>query len=154
MNIEIITKNIPDIPVVYIAKSLTMEEFDQIGGCFEAVGTHAIQNGGEMTASMMLYTGYENDMMSVECCANVTSLLPESGEIKSRIVPGGDIKAVYAVHKGSYSGLKKAWDDVMVWMEQQKCEGDVTKPMREVYLNNPMLVSEDELLTEIIVPLL
>lgn len=152
MAFEFVTKTFEDTNVMYISKSLTMEQWGEIGPAFTALVTYGMQqNGGEILGSFMLYNECTETRMDVDCCIEVKSLLPESGEIKAKVVPGGSFFAARAVHEGPYSGLTQTWEDLMKWVEQEGCVFE-SVPMREIYLNMPMEVPENELLTEIIAP--
>lgn len=65
-------------------------------------------------------------------------------------VPGG--RSAVLVHRGSYAGLPEPWRAIYRWIAAAgEATGDA--PPYERYLNNPEEVGEDELLTEIVVPL-
>ncbi len=55
------------------------------------------------------------------------------------------------VHRGSYDDMGESYATVAAWVHEQGL--DVVGPAREVYLNSPAEVTEDELLTEIHFPL-
>ncbi len=148
---KIITKKLDDIPVMYISKALTMENLNEIGPTFDELTTYIAQNGGEITGSFILYGESTEEIMNVGCCLSVKDLIEESSYIKAKIVPGGEFLAAQAIHKGSYEELPKTWKEFMIWIEGEGYTFD-NLPMREIYLNSPMEIPENELLTEILIP--
>ncbi len=152
MNFEIKTKKFEDINVMYIFQSLSMENIEEMGKAFEKAAAYVMQHGGEISGSFTLYGECTEEIMNMDCCIAVKKLLPESGEIKAKTVPGGEFTAACTVHKGSYSELGKTWEGLMEWISKEGYSFD-NKPMREIYINMPMQVPENELLTEIIIPI-
>jgi AraC family transcriptional regulator len=73
------------------------------------------------------------------------------GEISTKTIPAG--KYAIFLHKGSYDGLEKTYREIMVWI--MKNEIDLRDyPMFEKYLNrDPRRTKEENLRTEIFVPL-
>ena len=63
-------------------------------------------------------------------------------------LPGATM--VKAVHKGPYATEEATYNEVFAWMAEHGRE--VTGPIREVYINDPGEVAEEEILTEIYVP--
>lgn len=63
-------------------------------------------------------------------------------------LPGG--KMVKAVHKGPYAASETTYNKIFAWMAEHGKE--VTGPIREIYVNDPMEVAEEDILTEIYVP--
>jgi len=63
-------------------------------------------------------------------------------------LPGGTM--VRAVHKGPYNSTETTYNEIFAWLAKHGKE--VTGLIREAYLNDPSEVAEEELLTEIFVP--
>ncbi|KAF1076416.1 GyrI-like domain-containing protein [Methanogenium sp. MK-MG] len=63
-------------------------------------------------------------------------------------LPGGPM--LKAIHKGPYGECESTYDDIFAWMAEH--EKEVTGPIREVYVNDPAEVAEEDILTEIYVP--
>jgi effector-binding domain-containing protein len=63
-------------------------------------------------------------------------------------LPGG--KVLSLIHRGPYAGLHGAWSRIGMYCEER--EFAITGPHREVYLSDPNLVPEEELLTELQIP--
>ena len=60
-------------------------------------------------------------------------------------------KAVVYLHKGPYDSLPKSYE--MIWKLIKDNEYQVTWPVYDRYLNNPMQVEPEKLETEIVVPI-
>jgi AraC family transcriptional regulator len=73
---------------------------------------------------------------------------PEGG-LDVEVVPGG-LFAV-AEHRGAYDKLVETWGEVMRWVEGTGYRFR-DAPSYEVYLNDPAEVAEEELVTEIYLP--
>ncbi len=67
------------------------------------------------------------------------------GEIQAGETPSG--RALKAIHKGAYSGLKSTYAAIMRHMEAESLK--VIGVWWEVYMNDPDKTPEEELLTEI-----
>jgi effector-binding domain-containing protein len=63
-------------------------------------------------------------------------------------LPGGTM--VRAVHTGPYNTVENTYNEIFAWMAEHRTE--VAGAIREAYLNDPSEVAEEELLTEILVP--
>lgn len=72
-----------------------------------------------------------------------------SGGVRIETLPA--IKAACTLHKGSYSGLPGKWQEIMRWIGENHYA--VAGTPREVYLNDCWGTPENELLTEIQVPI-
>ena len=81
--------------------------------------------------------------------AGVAPTTREGGEtITCYDLPGGPMAT--AVHKGPYEASESTYDELFAWIEAHG--KTITGPIREVYLNDPAEVGEEETLTEIYVP--
>ena len=93
---------------------------------------------------------YRETDATVECAAPVTGriVLNDPG-LEIRTLPGGTCLSL--IYKGPYSGLHSAWCRIGAYAEER--EFSATGPHREVYLNDPGEVSEEDLLTELQIPI-
>jgi effector-binding domain-containing protein len=87
--------------------------------------------------------------------ADIEVAIPVSGRVtvgasrfEIRILPAG--RAVSAVHSGAYGKVGEVWGKVLRYIEENELRPN--GPGRELYLNDPSQVPEDELLTEVQVP--
>jgi effector-binding domain-containing protein len=152
MAYEVLTKQFEDIKVMYIPKTVSQQEFKNIRSSFDTVASHVLQNGGKSVGSFMLYHECNDEIMNVDCCIMVTTLLPESDDIKAKIIGGGEYLVACGVHKGAYSGISEAWNEFITWILSEGYSLVDGPPFWEIYLNSPMDVDEKDLLTQLIVP--
>lgn len=82
-------------------------------------------------------------------CVPIKGSPKGSGHIKVEELP--EIEAACAIHKGPYSGLPGKWQEVMRWVNEH--DYVIANVPREVYLNDCWGTPENELLTEIQVPI-
>ncbi|NPV59985.1 MAG: GyrI-like domain-containing protein [Actinobacteria bacterium] len=92
--------------------------------------------------------GFDPEDFEMELCVPVSRALQGRGEIVAREIPGG--LAAVTIHKGPYSAMEPAYGDLKAWMAENGFRH--AGPAREVYLNDPGQVTEDELLTEVSIP--
>lgn len=151
MSCQITTKKIEDILVSFVPVSFTMEQTGVVGAAFDKAAAYAIEHGGAITGSFMLYGECTEVLMNADCCMALKSLLPEGDGVQSKIVPGGEFLAASTVHKGPYNEVGRAWGELMMYVDKEGYTFS-SLPMREVYLSDPSTTPESELLTEIIVP--
>ena len=71
------------------------------------------------------------------------------GKINIKKVPAHQL--VSAVYKGPYGEAAKIYQSIIEYA--MKNDYQITGPVKEIYLNNPLEVSEDELLTEVQFPI-
>ena len=72
-----------------------------------------------------------------------------SGEFKVYEMPGGTMARV--VHKGPYDQCEPAYNAVFAWIAENGKH--IVGPVREVYPNDPREVAQEDILTEIFVPI-
>ncbi|WP_341536999.1 GyrI-like domain-containing protein [Methanosarcina barkeri] len=71
---------------------------------------------------------------------------PENG---SENLPA--IRAISVVYRGPYPGVEAGYNQIFSYAKENNLE--TLSPDRELYFNNPEEVSEEELMTEIQVPI-
>jgi effector-binding domain-containing protein len=110
------------------------------------------RNGLKVTGPFMtLYHDceYREKDATMECVAPITGRIVLSDpEMEVRILPGGNVLSL--IHKGSYNKLHEAWSRIGAYAEEKEYVPNGLH--REVYLNDPNIVSEEELLTELQIP--
>lgn len=85
----------------------------------------------------------------VEVAVPVTGRLPEQlPGINVHTLPGGRFAS--AIHKGPYQDVHESWGKLYEWTAMQGLEPKT--PCRDNYLNDPNEVAEEELLTELLIP--
>jgi effector-binding domain-containing protein len=96
------------------------------------------------------FTGYYNmdmDDLDVEIGFPVSKKLPDNDLIKHNIIPKG--KKVIGMHKGSYSTLKDTYKKMSEFIIEKGYKYDDVEIAYEFYLNSPLEVKEDELMTKV-----
>ena len=116
---------------------------------------HALQFANPPRA---IYTGYGAEgvdfTVAVPVAADSAVDAEESG-ITVGEIPGG--QALRFVHEGPYPKLRDTYEQITAWMKEQgmlQSEADWAKymPMWEEYMNDPQSTPEDELITNIYLP--
>ncbi len=110
------------------------------------------RNGMKIAGPFMtLYhdSEYKEKDADMECVVPITGKCSiNDPSMKIRTLAGG--KCVTLIYKGPYAGLHEAWSRIGAWAEER--EFSIAGPPRELYLNDPSAVPEDELLTELQIP--
>ncbi|PVX23405.1 MAG: transcriptional regulator [Candidatus Bathyarchaeum sp.] len=130
-----------------------------IGEMIPQICQYAAQNGIQMIGPPM-YICHETSVETAtkadkEGNANVEVAIPilergkETDEITCYELPAA--KMVKTVHKGPYREEGATYEKLFAWLEENN--KTITGPMREIYLNDPHAVSEDDLLIEIYAPI-
>jgi len=89
---------------------------------------------------------YREKDADMECAIPIAGKVAvKEEEMEIRTIPGGTCLSL--VYKGPYSGLHEAWSRVQAGVEKNQFR--MAGPGREVYYNDPALVPENELLTEL-----
>ena len=121
-----------------------------MGKCYQELWEYMEKEGAKCTGECFaLYHGTEFDPehIDMECGFSVAGLIPDSGRIRGRLVEGGLMAS--AVHKGPYEGLPGAYEAIMKW-EVENGEYVLLNEWRDNYLNDPMSVAPEEILTEVL----
>lgn len=120
--------------------------------CGQLFSEETQKNGLKMTGPFMtLYydSEYREKDATMECVAPITGRIVLSDPaMEVRTLPGGKILSL--IYKGSYSKLHEAWSRIGAYAEEREFISNGLH--REVYLNDPNMVSEEELLTELQIP--
>ena len=93
---------------------------------------------------------YREKDATMECAAPITGrIVLTDPDMEVRTLPGG--KCLSLIHKGTYANLQAAWSRIGAYAEEK---GFVTSGIcREMYLTDPNVVAESELLTELQIPI-
>jgi effector-binding domain-containing protein len=85
----------------------------------------------------------------IEICVPVTGEIAGNGEVYTRELEGGTMAST--MHHGPYSEIAPAYHTVTGWISEHGHE--MAGPPREIYLNDPQSVPEEELLTRVDFPI-
>ena len=91
----------------------------------------------------------KNGTANIEVAAPIAEKIPETDEIKCYTLAGG--KMAKTVHKGPFQDCEPTYQKLYKWLEGKGKR--ITGPVREVYLNDPREVGEENALTEIYAPI-
>ena len=130
-----------------------------IGELIPQICMFATQNGIQMIGPPMYIchepSAEEAVKADKEGTADVEVAVPilkrgkETDEITCYELPSA--KMVKTLHKGPYQEETATYEKLFAWLEQNNMT--ITGPMREIYLNDPHEVPEEELLIEIYAPI-
>ncbi|MDR1209072.1 MAG: GyrI-like domain-containing protein [Clostridiales bacterium] len=80
----------------------------------------------------------------------MSTLIPKQHEIFPSVIPAG--RAAAALHKGSYAGLEAVYGELFKWVGDNGLKQSGAPYDR--YLNDPSVTPEDELLTNVVIPVI
>jgi AraC family transcriptional regulator len=138
----------------YVEKTTSMDQNDigaAMGAGFQAVYGHMMANGvtpsGEALAVYLTPPG-ETMTYHVGFSVSAQDLSKAGDGISGASIPAQ--KALMHTHMGPYSGLGAAYQRIMAHLADNglECVG----PSWEIYKNDPSTVSEDEIQTDIYMP--
>ena len=161
---DIMIKDIPAQTVLGLRRRGRYQELipQMIMELYTFVEEHGIEGAG-MPTFLCHETSPEEVIQAMEAgTADVEVALPVAGPPAAPVViskegreivtcyelPGGPMAT--AVHKGPYETSESTYNELFAWIEAHG--RTITGPIREVYLNDPAEVGEEEILTEIYVP--
>lgn len=147
---EISIKELQSQPVLQVRTRTSLDRLPQVIGESYAKIANYMQSLGEKPAGVPYTAYYSLDMqdMDVEMGFPASKPLPEGREVKA-----GEIlaKAACAMYKGPYSGMEGAYNEIFKWIAERGLQPKGV--YYEHYYNSPQDVPENELLTEIVIPL-
>lgn len=86
----------------------------------------------------------------IAMCVPVSAELDASGLPDSVVsIPKGAAASI--IHRGSYLNMGESYATISAWIQERGHQ--IAGPTREIYLNSPAEVEEDDLLTEILIPI-
>lgn len=145
-------KERPETPTIYIRTHSSVENLPNvIGPAFGLLGAYMGQSGAQPVGAP--YLGYYNmDMqnLDIEIGFPLAAPLPGHETMQPGSLPAGEYGV--ALHRGAYANLGDAYAALNGFLAAQGRQP--TGVVYEVYYNAPDEVAPDELLTEILFPLL
>jgi effector-binding domain-containing protein len=149
---EIKEKTTEKVKVAYINHTGT---YTKIPEYIQEIGQWVMDKGLEMTG--MVYGTYYNspdevteDELQYEIGFSFGGEAQEEGKVKIKEIP--EHLVLTAIHKGPYTEVGPVIHDLAEYAITQGYE--IVGPITEVYLNDPSLVGENELLTEVQFPVM
>lgn len=146
--IELIEQNAQ--PVLAIRTKTSMSELPKvIGESYGRIMNYLNELGTQLVDAP--YTAYYNlDMqnLDVEMGFPVGKVFPDKEGITAGEIPAG--KFACCIYKGPYANMEQPYNEMFKWLEANGYES--TGVYYEYYYNAPSEVSENELLTRIVMP--
>ncbi len=136
--------------------------YAQIGAAFHQLRSWLLAHRGLVAAApLAIYADDPNSMpaeqlrsyAAVPIVADAVLDAAESAELDLHevVLPGG--RYAVGVHRGSYDGLAQAWPAAMAAIEAAGLEAQWSRQCFEIYATEPGTVPDDQLLTELYVPI-
>lgn len=149
MPYEVAVKRLPDQDVASLREHVSMETIgDAIGNGFAELA-HTLQAQGTAIsgAPFIVYHDVidEETDGDIEICIPVAGPVESAGRVEPKTLSGGAVAST--IHRGPYREIPPAYHALSSWISQNG--HSMTGPPREVYLNDPTEVSEEEILTEV-----
>lgn len=143
-------------PILFISESSSLipsEMEAKLGGAFGEIMALMSVAQVEMTAPpMSITTMFSVEEMKCEFDAAIVAELPEGVEVSGRIQKGETYagKVLKTVHTGSYANLKATYDEIIAYIEANSYE--INGNSWEVYVDDPSIIAEEKLRTNIYFP--
>lgn len=147
--IEIVKKS--KQPVISIKTKTKIENLPIVIGETYGKIEEYLREIGEYPEDIPFVRYFNMDMenLKVEIGFPVYKELPEKDDIEFSYIE--EMKAVYGLYQGPYQEMGETYDEIMIWIEDNGMKP--TGIFLESYYNSPEDVSEDKLLTRILMPL-
>ncbi len=150
-------KEMKEQPTLSIRTTTPVEKISQVFG--EGYGKIAkfMQEKGIQFAGNPFAIYYNEDMqnLDIEFGFPVANAVEGEGDVKASKLPAG--KAAVNLYTGPYSGIEKAYNELMKWMSdngyKSVCGENGNMMCYEFYLNDPATTPPEELKTEIYFPI-
>jgi AraC family transcriptional regulator len=154
MNLNPEIREIPELKVIFIQ---AIGDYNNVGPVWGRLCEFAGRKGLFGPQTKMLGLSHddpeitETNKLRYDACLVVNRDVAPEGEVGVKTAGGG--KYAVFVHKGPYRDLNKSYSDIFRnWIPISKSELADSPPI-EIYLNDADKVKEEELLTEICIPL-
>lgn len=149
MPYDIAVEQVPARTVAALRKTTSLKTIgDDIGSGFGALMQFMGASGAQpMGPPFIVYWDIIDEETSgdLEFCVPVAAGLSGSETVEVKTLPAEAV--AYTIHHGPYPEISPAYHTLTGWISDHGHE--MTGPPREIYLNDPMVVSEDELLTRV-----
>lgn len=154
MSYQAIIKELPECIVYY--KRLTVPSYDAYFDLIPAIGQECMEANPDIKCRVPEYCfivyldgEYKEKDINIEFCEAVNKFGKDTGSIKFKKIES--VTALSVMHKGSYSGLPKAYAYAFKWIEDNGYA--VTDNPRESYIDGIWNKdSVDDWLTELQIP--
>ncbi|MEE8601289.1 MerR family transcriptional regulator [Euzebya tangerina] len=119
-----------------------------LGRLLPAMGSEGVESAG---APLVVYHDIidEANDGTIEVCIPIGRALSADADVDCRELEGGPVATT--THRGRYAEIAPAYHTLSGWIAEHGHQ--VVGPPREIYLNDPQQVPEDELLTRVEFPI-
>ena len=155
MKYEIIEKQVPEQRIISIKakgkyETIIPKLFAELCGYISNEENQ--RNHIEMVGAPILlcYDKEYNENATMEVAIPIIGQIKDTEKIKCRKLPAQ--KMLTTLHKGAYNKVTKAYMTIVEYASKNNIKIQ-EPPSRELYLNDPKEISEEELLTEIQIPI-
>lgn len=146
-------KTFPELPVMYITTTVPHEEMRQTRMYFMKLGLYAFSKRAKPTGDVFIrYIDETPDTITMEICFGVEKLLPETKDIKSKILPKTSGHYAICTHVGPREELIDAYVSFAQWFQKEQLERS-GGPLIEYYGNDPRKTPKQDLITELYWPI-
>lgn len=90
----------------------------------------------------------ENEVVTIHACIGIEPPYPDLTPAEIVDIPGGPVACL--THKGTYNELGIAYHSLFAWIQEHGYQQ--SGAMREIYRNDPTCTEENELLTDVLIP--
>jgi effector-binding domain-containing protein len=138
-------------PVLSVRTRTSLANIQQtLGYAYGAVAQYLGEMGEQPTgAPFTAYYNMEMQDLDVEAGFPVAHSLPGRGDIQASEIPAGPQGSV--VYVGPYEGIKEAYDALTQYAQEHGYAP--SGPAYEIYLTDPMQTPPEQLMTEVMFPL-
>jgi effector-binding domain-containing protein len=122
-----------------------------MGAAFDMLLRHARETGAQFVGPpFVLYPETPSGEFPIAVCMPAAPGAVAGDEVVLEELPA--VEAATLLYQGPYDGMAPSWRHLMEWVgaSGRRPAG----PVREIYLSDPDEVSEEDLLTELVVPLM
>lgn len=122
------------------------------GDLIYSIHSELLQNSCDYESPVMCINDDpdENDTIIVHGCIGVQSPYPKLKSTTIEKIPGGLVALL--MHQGTYESLGIAYHSLFAWAQENNYKQ--RDSMREIYLNDPSEVEVDDLLTQVMLPVM
>lgn len=151
MDVQCEVKERPVTPVLSIRTRCPVAELKQnIGLAYEKIEAYLGKLGRQPTyAPFVAYYNMDMNDLDVEIGFPTEAGLPGAGEIQASALPAG--KALTAMYTGSYEKMAEAYAAIETWSQERDLKR--VGIVYEFYHNDPSVTAPEQLITEIVFPL-
>ena len=136
-----------EIPILIIQRTVAFDHLrEEVSSTLEELYQYMKSIGIEKKEpSFVAYHNQDMLHLTVDIGCIVKETFPGYGSVKSSMLPTG--KRVSSIYKGDYRNMGDAYTHMFTWVKAHNLE--IKKTYYEFYLNSPVHVEPNELITKI-----